>query len=105
MASVMGLVIYFASCVHTKNKMNTAFDIISPRSIMGYMGEALKPQLTSRQYGKLADWGERVALVGLGSLVVQQIAKGVSVTSPSVILGALVTGLTYLIAYSWLKQS
>ena len=33
-------------------------------------------ELTGKQYGKLADWGERAALGGLGSLVVQQIILG-----------------------------
>ncbi|GEM_PF-5389580 len=61
-------------------------------------------RLSSKQYDKLADWGERAALVGLGSLVVQQIVAGVPITRPSVILGAVVTAGTYF-AYSWLKQS
>ena len=67
-----------------------------------HQGSAL---LTSKQYAKLADWGERAALVALGSLVVQRIVEGASVTSASVVVGALVTGLAYFAAYHWLKQA
>ena len=61
--------------------------------------------LTSKQYGKLADWGERAALVALGSLVVQQIVAGKQVTSGSVLTGMVVTALAYATAYRWLKQA
>ena len=61
--------------------------------------------LTSRQYEKLADWGERVALVALGSLVVQQIVVGKPITSGSVLTGMFVTTLAYGAAYRWLKQA
>ena len=61
--------------------------------------------LTREQYEKLADWGERAALVGLASLVVQQIVAGVPVSSPSVLAGGVVTALAYFAAYRWLKQS
>ena len=62
-------------------------------------------KLTAKQYEKLAEWGERAALVGLGSLVVQQIVDGASVVSLSVITGAVVTALTYYQAYHWLKKA
>jgi len=64
-----------------------------------------KAELTSKQYEKLAEWGERAALVGLASLVVQQIVAGAPITSPSVIIGAVVTAFVYLKAYQWLKLS
>jgi len=62
-------------------------------------------KLTAKQYEKLAEWGERAALVGLGSLVVQQIVNGASIISLSVITGAVVTALTYYQAYLWLKKA
>jgi hypothetical protein len=62
-------------------------------------------ELTGKQYEKLADWGERAALGGLGSLVVQQIILGASLTSPSVIVGILVGAFAYYKAYQWLKLS
>jgi len=62
-------------------------------------------ELTGKQYEKLADWGERAALGGLGSLVVQQIILGVPITRPSVIVGALVSAFAYYKAYQWLKLS
>ena len=68
-------------------------------------GKESKAELTSKQYEKLAEWGERAALVGLASLVVQQIVAGAPVTSPSVITGAVVTAFVYLKAYQWLKLS
>jgi hypothetical protein len=37
-------------------------------------------ELTGKQYEKLAEWGERAALGGLGALVVQQIILGVPIT-------------------------
>ena len=61
--------------------------------------------MESRQYEKLADWGERAALVGLASLVVQQIVSGVSITQPSVLLGIAVTALAYYAAYRLLKRA
>lgn len=61
--------------------------------------------LTSKQYEKLADWGERVALVMLGSLVVQQIVSGKLITSGSVLTGAFVTAIAYGVAYRWLKRA
>lgn len=49
--------------------------------------------------------GERAALVGLASLVVQQIVAGVPVTNLSVITGAVVTAFVYFKTYQWLKLS
>src|ERR1700704_2832256 len=65
----------------------------------------LAQELTGKQCEKLAEWGERAALGGLGSLVVQQIILGVPITRPSVIVGALVSAFAYYKAYQWLKLS
>jgi hypothetical protein len=62
-------------------------------------------ELTGKQYEKLAEWGERAALGGLGSLVVQQIILGVPITRPSVIVAAVVSAFAYYKAYQWLKLS
>ena len=62
-------------------------------------------KLTAKQYEKLAEWGERAALIGLGSLVVQQIVNGASLASFSVITGAIVSALAYYQAYRWLKKA
>lgn len=65
----------------------------------------VEQRLTNSQYSKLADWGERVALVMLGSLVVEQIVNGAPVMSVSVVVGAFVTALAYGAAYHWLRQA
>lgn len=62
-------------------------------------------RLTSKQYEKLSDWGGRFALVGLGSLVIQQLVNGVPIANPSVVLGAIITALAYSVAYICLKRS
>ncbi|MBI4224992.1 MAG: hypothetical protein HY617_01550 [Candidatus Sungbacteria bacterium] len=57
-----------------------------------------------KQYEKLADWGERFALLVFGSLVIQQLVA--QHTSWSVIgIGIVVTGAAYKFAYSALKKS
>lgn len=69
------------------------------------MLQSARGALTGKQYEKLADWSERVALIGFGSLVVQQLVQGVPASSPSVIIDGIITALAYLVAYHWLKQS
>ncbi|MEK7541323.1 MAG: hypothetical protein AAB533_00540 [Patescibacteria group bacterium] len=62
-------------------------------------------RFTCKQYEKLADWGERVALLLFGSLVVQQLLIGRPLMSGAVLTGAAVTALAYGLAYWWLKQA
>jgi hypothetical protein len=55
-------------------------------------------------YGKLAEWGERVSLALLVSLVIQQLLNN----NPSltlVIIPLFATGLMYVLSYYWLKKS
>jgi hypothetical protein len=62
-----------------------------------------RQELSSRGYEKLSEWLERAALLGLGSLVVQQIVEGVPLFSQQFILGTIATGLVYLSAYRVLQ--
>jgi len=62
-------------------------------------------KLDRAQHEKLADWGERGALVGLASLVVQRLVEGASVLDMSVIGGSIATAFAYFLAYYWLKKS
>lgn len=61
--------------------------------------------LTPKQYDKLADWGERMALAFLVSLVIQRIVTGTPLTSMSMLGGISVTALAYGLAYYWLKRT
>jgi hypothetical protein len=54
-------------------------------------------------YGKLAEWGERLALALLVSLVIQQFIDGQSVTTA--ILALIPTAAVYMAAFFWLKKS
>ncbi|OGZ97850.1 MAG: hypothetical protein A3J10_04345 [Candidatus Sungbacteria bacterium RIFCSPLOWO2_02_FULL_54_10] len=68
------------------------------------MLQAERARFTSRQYEKLAEWGERVALVLFGSVVVQQIVQGVPLADSSVVIGIIATALAYGLAYRWLSH-
>lgn len=68
------------------------------------MDEGSEWHLTGKQYDKLADWGERVALVVFGSLVVQQLIERVT-SLPVIGIGIVLTGAAYLFAYQALKKS
>jgi hypothetical protein len=68
-------------------------------------GEKKKTALTKEQYEKLADWGERAALVGLSSLVIQQIIEGAPITKPSILVGIGATALVYYASYRLLKRA
>lgn len=65
--------------------------------------ERSEHQLAPKQYEKLADWGERFALVVFGSLVVQQFLSRAPIVE--ILLGVVATILTYAISYSLLKKS
>ena len=68
------------------------------------MNDARRATFTKEQYGKLADWGGRFALIVFGSLVVQQfIAEQMSVFVIGT--GVIVTGASYVFAYRTLKKS
>lgn len=57
-----------------------------------------------KQYEKLADWGERFALLVFGSLVVQQfVAEHMSLLV--VVIGTIATVGAYMFAYGALKKS
>ena len=57
-----------------------------------------------KQYEKLADWGERFALLVFGSLVVRQfVAEHMSILV--VAIGTVATVVAYMFAYSALKKS
>ena len=67
------------------------------------MDEGSEQKLTGKQYGKLADWGERLGLVVFGSLVVRQLVAGASVLVIG--LGIIMTVAAYVFAYRTLKRS
>ena len=97
-------------CQGKKTSARNIFDRLCSYSSIKHMeGNRLDTQaaqeFTGKQYEKLADWGERAALGGLGSLVVQQIILGVPLRSPSVIFGIIVSAFAYYKAYQWLKLS
>jgi hypothetical protein len=53
-------------------------------------------------YEKLADWGERFALLVFGSLVVQQLTEGAS--RLVIGTGIVITAASYIFAYQKLKR-
>ena len=59
--------------------------------------------MESRQYEKLADWGERLGLVVFGSLVIQRLVTGASILVIGV--GIVVTVVAYAFAYRALQRS
>jgi hypothetical protein len=67
--------------------------------------EKKKAELTKEQCEKLSDWGERAALVGLSSLVIQQIVNGAPITQPSILVGIGATALVYYASYRLLKRA
>jgi hypothetical protein len=67
--------------------------------------EQKRAGLTKEQYEKLADWGERAALVGLSSLVIQQIVDGSSIFKLSILAGIVVTAMVYYASYRLLKRA
>ena len=57
-----------------------------------------------KKYATKAEWNERAALLALGSLVVQQVVEGVSLSSPSVMLGVAGAILAYINANRLLNK-
>ena len=57
---------------------------------MGIMSE-----WENKKYEKKAEWSERIALLVLGSLVVEQVIKGGGIKAPLVIFGFISAGLFY----------
>ena len=79
------------------------FDKNPVRVIMEVMDGELENNLTGKQYEKLADWGERVALIVFGSLVIQQLITRISLLVIG--LGIMMTVVAYMFAYRALKKS
>lgn len=61
--------------------------------------------LTRDHYKKLAAWAERIALLLLASLVVQNIVVGASIAAPSVIMGMVLSLAVYGVAFYLLHKS
>jgi hypothetical protein len=62
-------------------------------------------KFTQEHYRELATWAERVALLLLGSLVVQNIVSAFSLAEPVVITGAILTAIAYYVAANFLHKS
>jgi hypothetical protein len=62
-----------------------------------------KAEMDREFYGKLAEWGERLALALLVSLVIQQLVNGQSVMAA--ILALIPTAAAYTASFFWLKKS
>jgi hypothetical protein len=66
--------------------------------------DAFMREWMRKKYATKAEWNERAALLALGSLVVQQVVEGVSLASPSVMLGVAGAILAYVNANRLLNK-
>jgi hypothetical protein len=62
-------------------------------------------KFTKEHYKELAAWAERVALLLLGSLVLQNVVSAFSLAEPVVIGGVIFTVIAYYGALTFLSKS
>mgnify|MGYP001611779890 FL=1 len=64
-----------------------------------------EPRFSPKQYELIATWIERVAILLLAALVVQNIGAGTSLTEPTIVGGIVFSALTYSLALYFLQKS
>ena len=65
----------------------------------------IKDFMSSRHYETGAQWLRELGLLTAGSLVIQKIVTGASLTDPVVVTGIIVAGTLYVLAARFLLKS